>query len=109
MLPFHKTGSEENPESHRPVSLTLVPGKDMEQISLSNIMHHTWDKMIWPSQHEFMKGKSCWTNLISFYDNVTALMGKEKAFDVTYLDFSEAFNIILPQHSPGKNSCLWLG
>jgi len=41
-----------------------------------------------PSQHGFMKGRSCLTNLISFYDEVTHLV------DVYYLNFSKAFDTV---------------
>ncbi|KAK4821355.1 LOW QUALITY PROTEIN: hypothetical protein QYF61_018893 [Mycteria americana] len=47
----------------------------MEQIILSAIMQHVQDKqVIGPSQHGFMKGRSCLTNLISFYNKVTCLV-----------------------------------
>ena len=41
-----------------------------------------------PSQHGFMNGRSCLTNLISFYDKVTCLVDEGKAVDVVYLHFS---------------------
>lgn len=38
-----------------------------------------------------MKGKSCLTNLISFYDEMTSLMDEGRAMDIAYLDSSRAF------------------
>jgi len=47
-----------------------------------------------PSQHGFMKGRSCLTNLISFYDQVTHLVDYRKAVDVVYLDFNKVFDTV---------------
>ncbi|PKU45189.1 rna-directed dna polymerase from mobile element jockey-like [Limosa lapponica baueri] len=67
----------------------------MEQIILSAI---TWyvqgNQVIRPSQHGFMKGRSCLTNLISFYDKVTHSVDEGKAVDVVYLSFSKAFDTV---------------
>jgi len=38
-----------------------------------------------------MKGRSCLTNLICFYDKVTCLVDEGKAVDVVYVGFSKAF------------------
>ncbi|GAB0183031.1 hypothetical protein GRJ2_000768400 [Grus japonensis] len=74
VMPIYKRGQKEDPGNYRPVSLTLVPGKVMEQIILSAITWHVQDnQVIRTSQHGFMKGRSCLTNLISFYDKGSVL------------------------------------
>ncbi|KAK4823752.1 hypothetical protein QYF61_006048 [Mycteria americana] len=89
----------------------------MEQIILSAITQHVQDnQVIRPSQNGFMKGKSCLTNLISFYDKVTRLVDEEKAVDVVYLDFSKAFDTIshsillekLAAHGLGGHTPRWV-
>ncbi|KAK4825828.1 LOW QUALITY PROTEIN: hypothetical protein QYF61_002951 [Mycteria americana] len=80
MTPIYKKGQKEDPGNYRPCQR-----KVMEQIILSAIMQHVQDNQgIRPSQHGFMKGRSCLTNLISFYDKVTPLVDEGraiKAFD----------------------------
>ncbi|KAJ7423570.1 RNA-directed DNA polymerase from mobile element jockey-like protein [Pitangus sulphuratus] len=81
---IHKKGWKEDPGNFRPVSLTSVPGKVMEQIMLSAITQHLQDGQgIRPSQQGFGKGRSCLVNLISFYDQVTHLVDEGKAVDVS--------------------------
>jgi len=57
-----------------------------------------------PSQHAFMKGRSCLTNLISFYDHVTCLVDESKAVDVIYPDFSKAFDTVPHSILPEKRA-----
>ncbi|KAK4826464.1 hypothetical protein QYF61_009191 [Mycteria americana] len=95
VTPIFKKGWKEDPGNYRPVSLTSVPGKLMEQIILSAITRHAENNQgIKPSQHGFRKGRSCLTNLISFYDKVTRLVDEGKAVDVVYLDVSKAFDMV---------------
>ncbi|KAF4789558.1 RNA-directed DNA polymerase from mobile element jockey-like protein [Turdus rufiventris] len=69
--------------------------KVMEQIILSAITWHVQENQgLRLSQHGFMKSRSCFTNLISFYDNASHLVGEEKSADVVYPDFRKAFETV---------------
>ena len=51
-------GKKEDPGNYRLVSLTLIPGKVIEQLILQTISRHMKNKkVIWSSQHGFRKGK----------------------------------------------------
>ncbi|GAB0187214.1 mitochondrial enolase superfamily member 1 [Grus japonensis] len=72
VTPVFKKGKKEGTGNYRPVSLTSIPGKVMEQPILDVISKHVEEKkVIGSGQHEFTKGKSCLTNLIAFYDDMT--------------------------------------
>ncbi|KAK4829030.1 hypothetical protein QYF61_001805 [Mycteria americana] len=68
VIPVFKKHVRKDPGNYRPVSLTSVPGKIVEKIvSGTTERHLKRNAIIRHSQHGFTKGKSCLTNLISFY------------------------------------------
>ncbi|CAM5078228.1 unnamed protein product [Eretmochelys imbricata] len=67
----------------------------MEHVLKESILKHLDErKVIRNSQHGFTKGKSCLTNLIAFYDEITGSVDEGKAVDVLFLDFSKAFDTV---------------
>ncbi|KAF4803887.1 hypothetical protein TURU_012424 [Turdus rufiventris] len=95
VMPIHKKGRKDDPGKYRPVSLTSVPSKVMEQFILSIITQHLQDGQgIRPSQHGFRRGRSCLTNLITYYYQGTHPVDVRNAGVVVYLDFSKAFDTV---------------
>lgn len=93
VTPVYKKDKKEESGNYRLVSLTSVLGNVIEQITLNVITPYNQDsQVIRSSQHVFMKGRSCLTNLISFCGWVTHPVGVGRAVDTVYLDLNKAFN-----------------
>ena len=118
VTPIFKKGSKSDPGNYRPVSLTSIPCRVMEACIKDHIVEHLErNALIKPSQHGFMRRKSCTTNLLEFMEKVTSEFDQGNAMDVVYLDFSKAFDKVPHRrllekaraHSIAGNLLRWIG
>lgn len=95
---FKRKGARSQSCNYRPVSLTSQVCKLFESLLKDRIVYHLdTHKLVNQSQHGFMKGKSCLTNLLEFLEDVTDKIDKGEPVDVIYLDFAKAFDKV-PKH-----------
>ncbi len=93
VTPIFKKGKKSCPGDFRPVSLTSICCKLMESVVRDTLTTHlTNNNLIGPSQHGYMKGRSCATNLLQFLERATTAVDRGEAFDIIYLDFAKAFD-----------------
>ena len=93
IIPLFKKGSRNKSVNYRPVSLTSVICTLLETIIRDHMMDFLIKhKLINPSQHGFLKAKSCLTNLLCFLEEITKWVDDGSPVDVIYLDFQKAFD-----------------
>ena len=54
-------------------------------------------KLLNPSQQGFHKARSCLTNMLCFYEEITKWIDEGSPVDIVYLDFQKAFNKVQHQ------------
>jgi len=95
VAPLHKKGSKNKSENYRPVSLTSIVSKLLESIVKDSLVKHLDENaLIRNSQHGFTRGKSCLSNLLEFFEEVTKTLDRGEAVDLVYLDFAKAFDTV---------------
>ncbi|XP_059801424.1 uncharacterized protein LOC132378494 [Hypanus sabinus] len=117
VTPLFKKGGREKPGNSRPVSLPSVVGKMLESVIKDVITAHLESgEIIRQSQHGFVKGKSCLTNLTEFFEDVTSRVDRGEPVDVVYLNFQKAFDKVphrrlvckLKAHGIGGMVLMWI-
>ena len=93
VVPLYKKGNRSDPSNYRPVSLTCIICKVMEKIVKEDIIDHLKrNNIIRDSQHGFIRGRSCLTNLLDFFEEIYEHMDGGSPVDIIYLDFAKAFD-----------------
>ena len=117
IIPLFKKGSRNKSVNYRPVSLTSVICKVLETIIKDHMMDFLIKhKLINPSQHGFLKARSCLTNLLCFFEEITKWVDEGSPVDVIYLDFQKAFDKVphqrlilkLKSHGMGNSINNWI-
>ena len=103
IIPLFKMGSRNKSVNSRPVSLTSVICKLLETIIRDHMMDFlVKHKLINTSQHGFLKARSCLTNLLCFFEEITKWVDDGSPVDVIYLDFQ------LKSHGMGNSIINWI-
>ena len=83
IIPLFKKGSRNKSVNYRPVSLTSVICKLLEAIIRDHMMDFLIKhKLINPSQHGFLKARSCLTNLLCYLEEITKWVDEGSPVDV---------------------------
>ena len=95
VTPIFKKGSRTEVSNYRRVSLISVCCKTMEKLVRNSLLQHmTSNGFLADTQHGFVHGRSCTTQLLRVLDAVTELYDQQVDVDVIYLDFSKAFDTV---------------
>ena len=117
IIPLFKKGSRNKSVNYRPVSLTSVICKLLETIIRDHMMDFLLKhKLINHSQHGFLKARSCLTNLLCFFEEITKWVDEGSPVDIIYLDFQKAFDKVphqrlilkLKSHGMGNSIINWI-
>ena len=117
VIPLFKKGNKNQAQNYRPVSLLSIVGKLLESLIKEKLVNHlNKHNLIRDTQHGFTSGRSCLTNLLEFFENVTHELDEGNAVDLVYLDFCKAFDKVphcrlvrkLEAHGVGGNILKWI-
>ena len=86
-----KKGSRNKPDYYRPVSLTSVVLLEtlIRDHMVEFLVKH---KLINTYQHGFLKARSCLTNLLCFFEEITKWVDDGSPVDAVYFNFQKAFD-----------------
>jgi len=96
VIPIHKGGDRSLVTNYRPVSLTSVVCKQMENV-IASYLRQVWDKNDWlyEGQHGFRPGYSCESQVITVCQDIADCLDNGDKIDAIIVDFSKAFDLVL--------------
>lgn len=93
ITPIYKSGDNDNVKNYRPVSITSIVPKLLENL-VSRQLYRVLSNVVNDNQHGFMKKRSTATNLISFTEYISHVLDDGGQVDVILTDFSKCFDKI---------------
>ena len=117
IIPLFKKGSRNKSVNYRLVSLTSVIFKLLETIIRDHMMDFLFKhKLINSSQHGFLYARSCLTNLLCFFEEITTWVDEGSPVDEIYLDFQKTLDKVphqrlilkLKSHGMGNSIINWI-
>ncbi|CAB3982156.1 Hypothetical predicted protein [Paramuricea clavata] len=93
VTPIHKKDLKEPVENYRPISLLPIISKVLERCVSRRFYDHIIH-LITPSQHGFLRNRSCITQLVQVLHSVGQCLDKNLQSDIIYLDFAKAFDSV---------------
>ena len=95
ITPIYKKDGRNKVGNYRGVHLTSQLCKTMESLVKEDIVDHLSKfNLIRGTQHGFTEGKSCFTNLLMFLEDITKHIDEGTPVDVIYMDFRKAFDSV---------------
>ncbi|PNF43033.1 hypothetical protein B7P43_G08782 [Cryptotermes secundus] len=93
VVPIFKKGHSASVNNYRPVSILNNFSKLFEYVIHHHVSHDLKLKLN-PCQHGFTKCKSTTTNLVTYLDFITPLVGSQRQVDAIYFDLTSAFGLV---------------
>jgi hypothetical protein len=95
VVPIHKGGDRSLVTNYRPVSLTSVVCKQMEQV-VASYLRRVWDGNDWlyKGQHGFRPGYSCESQVSTVCQDISDTLDNGDRMDAIFVDFSKAFDLV---------------
>ena len=103
VAPVFKKGDKNRASNYRPISLTSIVCKLLEHIVASHTMSHLEQRnALYTLQHGFRKRRSCETQLLSLYQDLTQARDNKIQTDIVVMDFAKAFDKVSHRHLAAK-------
>ena len=90
ITPIFKKGDQSQPSNYRPISLTSIVSKIFEHILSSHITKHMeMNNILHQQQYGFRCNRSCETQLISLFQDLSLNYDNDVQTDLISLDFAK--------------------